>query len=203
MAGGAGRGSGVGETGGVLLADAVGTLEGWSAPDGVQEELRAHYLRHLGERADGMWRSCRPEHVTSSALVVDASGSRVLLTLHKVVGHWLQLGGHCEVGDTTLAGAALREAAEESGLTGLSIDASPLLLSRHELLAGGCKGAFHLDVQFLVTAETTEFVVSEESDDLAWFAMDALPDGVDQTVEDLVRCARQRLALVSGADRGV
>ena len=99
--------------------------------------------------------------------------------------------------------AALREAAEESGLTGLSIDPSPLLLSRHELQAGGCKGAFHLDVQFLVTAETTDFVVSEESDDLAWFSMDALPDGVDQTVEELVITARQRLAVVPGADSRV
>jgi 8-oxo-dGTP pyrophosphatase MutT (NUDIX family) len=185
----------------MLLGDAVGTLAGWSAPDGAQGELRAHYLRHLAERPDGMLRSCRPEHVTSSALVVDGSGSRVLLTLHKVVGQWLQLGGHCEVGDTTLAGAALREATEESGLAGLSIDPSPLQLSRHQLLAGGCAGAFHLDVQFLVTAGgTTEFVVSEESDDLAWFPMDALPDGVDYTVQDLVTKARQRLTLIPGGN---
>ncbi|MFG1817370.1 NUDIX hydrolase [Kribbella sp. NPDC049174] len=187
----------------MLLGDAVATLEGWSAPDDAQGELRAHYLRHLAERPDGMWRSCRPEHVTSSALVVDASGSQVLLTLHKVVGNWLQLGGHCEDGDTTLAGAALREATEESGLTGLSIDPSPLQLSRHQLLAGGCAGAFHLDVQFLVTAaETTDFVVSEESHDLAWFPMDALPGGVDHTVEELVSSARRRLAVVGGNTRG-
>ncbi|WP_460665743.1 NUDIX hydrolase [Kribbella swartbergensis] len=140
-----------------------------------------------------MWRSCRPEHVTSSALVVDESGTQVLLTLHKVVGQWLQLGGHCEPGDTTLAGAALREATEESGLAGLSIDPSPLQLSRHELLAGGCAGAFHLDVQFLVTATTTDFVVSEESHDLAWFPIDALPTGVDHTVQALTTRARQRL----------
>lgn len=185
----------MGETGGVLHGDAVETLEGWSAPDAEQGELRAHYLRQLRERADGMWRSCRPEHVTSSALVVDASGSRVLLTLHKTVGQWLQLGGHCEAGDTTLAGAALREATEESGLTGLSIDPSPVQLSRHQLLAGGCAGAYHLDVQFLVTATAgTDYVVSEESHDLAWFPMDALPD-IDHSVRDLVTRTRHRLAL--------
>ena len=184
----------MGETGGVLVGDAVETLDGWRAPDEGQGELRAHYLRHLRERADGMWRSCRPEHVTSSALVVDASGSRVLLTLHKTVGQWLQLGGHCEAGDTTLAGAALREATEESGLTGLSIDPSPVQLSRHQLLAGGCAGAYHLDVQFLVTATAgTDYVVSEESHDLAWFPMDALPD-VDHSVQDLVTRTRHRLA---------
>ncbi|MFI7063289.1 NUDIX hydrolase [Kribbella sp. NPDC050124] len=181
----------------MLLGDAVETLEGWSAPDEEQEALRAHYLRHLSEHADGMWRSCRPEHVTSSALVIDASGSRVLLTLHKTVGQWLQLGGHCEAGDTTLAGAALREATEESGLTGLSIDPSPIQLSRHQLLAGGCAGAYHLDVQFLVTATgATNYVVSEEAHDLAWFPIEALPD-VDHSVQDLVTRTRHRLALTT------
>jgi 8-oxo-dGTP pyrophosphatase MutT (NUDIX family) len=170
-------------------------LGAWDAPDGEQAELREHYLRHLAEYADGMWRSCRPEHVTASALVVDGSGSRALLTLHKVVGMWLQLGGHCEPGDTTLAGAALREATEESGLSELSIDPAPLQLSRHEILAGGCAGTFHLDVQFLVTATaSTDFVVSEESHDLAWFPLDALPDHVDHTVQQLARMARQRTA---------
>ncbi|WP_344143793.1 NUDIX hydrolase [Kribbella yunnanensis] len=179
----------------MLLADAVGVLTGWVAPDGEQEGLRGHYLRHLDAHVDGMWRECRPEHVTASALVVDGAGERVLLTLHRTIGLWLQLGGHCERGDSTLVGAALREAGEESGLGGLSIDSRPLLLSRHEILAGGCAGAFHLDVQFLVTADGgTEYVVSEESHDLAWFAMDALPDGVDQTVRNLVRTAQQRVA---------
>jgi hypothetical protein len=80
----------------------------------------------------------------------------------------------------------------------LTIDSSPVQLSRHQLLAGGCAGAFHLDVQFLVTATgETDFVVSEESHDLAWFAMDALPDGIDHTVATLVDKARHRLALIN------
>ncbi|TCO45521.1 8-oxo-dGTP pyrophosphatase MutT (NUDIX family) [Kribbella antiqua] len=178
-----------------LHGDAVGVLGAWEAPDGEQVGLREHYLRHLAEYGDGMWRSCRPEHVTASALVVNSSASRALLTLHKVVGHWLQLGGHCEPGDTTLAGAALREATEESGLSELSIDPVPLQLSRHEILAGGCAGTFHLDVQFLVTATAgTDFVVSEESHDLAWFSLDALPDHVDHTVQQLAHRARERTA---------
>ncbi|WBQ07097.1 NUDIX hydrolase [Kribbella sp. CA-293567] len=170
-----------------LHDDATAVLTRWTPPDNEQAELREHYLKYLASHEDGMWRSSRPEHLTASALVVDASSPRVLLTLHGVVNRWLQLGGHCEPGDTTLAGAALREAAEESGLAGLVIDPVPLQLSRHELTAGGCLGTFHLDVQFRVSAAAgTEYVVSEESHDLAWFEVDALPDGVDRTVVELV-----------------
>lgn len=176
----------------MLHGDAVAVLEGWSAPDEEQEELRRHYLRHLAEHADGMWRSCRPEHVTASALVVDARGKKTLLTLHKTVGRWLQLGGHCEPGDTTLAGAALREATEESGLTGLTVSPQPLQLSRHLLEAGGCAGAYHLDVQFLVTATTNaQYVVSDESDDLAWYPLGALPADTDASVQALAARALQ------------
>jgi 8-oxo-dGTP pyrophosphatase MutT (NUDIX family) len=174
-----------------LHDDATATLTGWNPPDAEQAELREHYLKYLAQHEDGMWRSSRPEHLTASALVLDSSGTRVLLTLHKLVNAWLQLGGHCEPGDTTLAGAALREATEESGLTGLEIRPSPLQLSRHQILAGGCAGAYHLDVQFLVQAsESTQYVVSEESHDLAWFGIDALPDGIDHAVAELARRAQ-------------
>jgi hypothetical protein len=95
-----------------------------------------------------------------------------------------------------LAGAALRESTEESGLTELTIDPSPMQLSRHQILAGGCAGAFHLDVQFLVTATAgTDYVVSEESHDLAWFPIDGLPDDTDLTVRQLADSAGQRLAV--------
>ncbi|MGW7684533.1 NUDIX hydrolase [Kribbella sp. NPDC054772] len=178
----------------MLHGDAVEVLQGWRAPDAEQEELRQHYLRHLAVRPDGMWRGCRPEHVTASALLVDGAGQNTLLTLHKTVGRWLQLGGHCESGDTTLTGAALREATEESGLPELTVSPEPLQLSRHLLEAGGCAGAYHLDVQFLVTASTnTAYVVSEESHDLAWFPLNALPADTDPSVQALAARARKHL----------
>lgn len=176
-----------------LHADATATLSSWSPPDAEQGELREYYLRHLASYSDAMWHSRLPEHLTASALVLDATENKVLLTLHGKIHRWLQLGGHCETDDATLAGAALREAEEESGLAGLTIDPAPVQLSRHQVRCGGRPDAFHLDVQFLVVATAgTRYVVSDESHDLRWFPMDALPAGVDQAVEELVERASRR-----------
>ena len=77
-------------------------------------------------REDACKRECVPGHVTASALVLDHTGTHALLTLHPRFGRWLQLGGHCEDGDPDIAAAALREASEESGIAGLTIErASP------------------------------------------------------------------------------
>ena len=60
-------------------------------------------------------RDCWAGHVTGSAWLVDPSGRDVLLTHHRKLGIWLQLGGHSD-GDPETAAVALREAEEESGL---------------------------------------------------------------------------------------
>lgn len=86
-----------------------------------QAELRQAYLDHLAAHPDGVWKACGAGHITASGLVIDPERGQVLLTLHKKLRMWLQMGGHCERDDTTLAGSALREATEESGITGLTL----------------------------------------------------------------------------------
>src|SRR3954462_7387605 len=105
-----------------LHASAVETLTGWDAPDPAQDTLRHAVLAFLAARPDGCLRECVPGHVTGSALVLDHTGSRALLTLHPRFGRWLQRGGHCEQGDADVVAAALREATEESGIEDLRID---------------------------------------------------------------------------------
>lgn len=170
-----------------LHADALEILRTWAAPDPDQERLRHRYVARLEESPDAMQRSCRPDHLTASTLVLSADRQRVLLTLHAKAGRWFQLGGHCEPADTTLAGAALREAVEESGLapTDLELDPRPALLDAHAVpFCGPGDDVHHLDVMFTAVArDGAEPTVSEESIDVAWWPVDALPhDELDRFV---------------------
>ncbi|MDQ1708861.1 MAG: hypothetical protein QOG49_246, partial [Frankiaceae bacterium] len=79
-----------------LYADAVRTLSRWRAPTDGQRALQADFVELLAARDDALRRSCVPAHITASTLVMDGAGEAVLLALHRKVGRWLQLGGHCE-----------------------------------------------------------------------------------------------------------
>jgi 8-oxo-dGTP pyrophosphatase MutT (NUDIX family) len=178
-----------------LHADAYATLNNWPAPDADQDRLRRLFLAHLDANPDAMLRECRPDHLTGSVIIFSADHGQVLLTLHRLAKLWLQTGGHCEPSDLTLASAALREGREESGIEQLAIDDVPVLLSRHEVpFCGPIQPAHHLDVEYVAVAPAgAQHVISEESDDLAWFDVDALPTETDQEVRDLIAAARTRL----------
>jgi 8-oxo-dGTP pyrophosphatase MutT (NUDIX family) len=180
-------------------ADALATLSAWTAPDAHQERLRAAYVDHLRAHPDGVLKGGPPAHLTASAMVLDHDGGRVLLTLHRKGGFWGQLGGHLEPGDSTLADAAWREAVEESGVPGLRLlPGGPVDLDRHQLSMafGGCRE--HLDVRYAAVApRDAEPVVSDESDDVAWFPADDLPPAAVEDLGRLVRRAQEALRRVA------
>ncbi|MEU3754717.1 NUDIX hydrolase [Streptomyces olivoreticuli] len=158
-----------------------------------QQELRGLYLDHLAEHPDGMWKACGTGHITASALVIDPARGQVLLTLHRKLRMWLQMGGHCEPGDGTLMEAALREATEESGIAGLTLlPGGPVRLDRHPIPAP-CH--WHLDVQYAaLVPEGAVEAISDESLDLRWFAYDEVAEVADDSVVQLLERTLARLS---------
>jgi 8-oxo-dGTP pyrophosphatase MutT (NUDIX family) len=152
----------------------------------------------LGDGAHGFVRERLAGHFTASAWLVSSDGRRVLLTHHRKLGRWLQLGGHAD-GDQDLARAALREAREESGLDGLALEPGIFDLDRHRIPEhGGVPAHWHYDVRYVVRAGGDEaFTVSGESHALAWRPVADLADapGLDGSVR---RMARKWLARATG-----
>ncbi len=172
---------------------AIALLSDWQAPDAAQDSLRHAVLSFVHGRADACSRECVAGHVTASALVLDHTGSRVLLTLHPRLGRWVQLGGHCDEGDADVVAAALREATEESGVPGLRIAPELAAVHVHPVTCSLGVPTRHLDLQFVAHAPVgARIAISDESEDLRWWPVDALPDGTDHALAYLVAraCAR-------------
>lgn len=168
----------------------------------LRARLRAYRARHPEESAtvsrfdafvatheDCFHRFCRPGHVTGSAWVVDPGGRRVLLTHHRKLGRWLQLGGHCDGDPDTLA-VALREAQEESGLAVRALDGDIFDLDVHLISARGREAAHqHFDVRYLATVEEERFRVSGESLALCWVPVASVHEFTEE--ESILRMARK------------
>ena len=180
----------------LLHEDATRRLSTWRAPNLAQERLRTGYLAHLAAHPDAMSKQGPPAHFTASCLVLDRTGSRVLLTLHKKANAWFQFGGHFEPGDTDAHAAAQREAREESGITTLVARPELVQLDRHRLVGsfGACRE--HLDLRFVAVADDyATLAVSEESFDVRWWPTDALPEGTRRELQPLVAVALSVLDL--------
>ncbi len=169
-------------------------LATWNAPDETQARERDRIVAWIDRYPTDAHRRQRLEgHLTASALVVDVDRGAALLTHHRKLERWLQLGGHCD-GDANLARTALREAVEESGIPDLRIDPHPLDVDVHTIPARGAEPEhLHLDTRFWILAPPGSLeALSEESLELRWFRPEELGQiPTDESVRRLFRAAFQ------------
>ena len=153
----------------------------------------ARFIAFLAAHPDGFARELKIGHVTGSAWVVNREGTHVLLTHHRKLNRWVQLGGHAD-GDADVFRVALREAEEESGLTDLEPVGTEIFdVDVHEIPARGELPAhLHWDLRYAFRASGSEaYRVSDESLDLAWIEIGALRSVTRE--ESMLRMARKWL----------
>ena len=174
----------------MLHRDLLDLLARFRARDEANRDAADLFETFVRAHADCAERTLAIGHLTGAAWLVSGDGARVLLTHHRKLQRWLQLGGHAD-GDTDLARVALREAEEESGLTDLRVEPEIFDLDRHWIPERGHEpGHWHYDLRFVVHAEGSEdFVVSEESLALAWrdIAELAADPGTDESMRRMAR----------------
>jgi 8-oxo-dGTP pyrophosphatase MutT (NUDIX family) len=156
----------------------LGLLLKHQAADAQEEADRWRIYQLVDVEPDCFGERCTHAHITGSAFVLDPAG-RLLLTHHKKLNRWLQVGGHSEPDEHDPLQTALREAAEESGLCDLRPApgaAMPFDVDVHGIPARGERlGHDHHDVRYLLLTDTPEHIeVTAESHALQWVPLDAL-----------------------------
>lgn len=179
-------------------------LERYEARHAEEKPCIERVRNLVDNHADCFQRDCLPGHVTASAWIVSSDFERCLLTHHRKLDRWLQLGGHAD-GDPDVVAVAVREAEEESGLRGfeiLSVDSEgrpqPLDVDVHMIPARRREPAHeHHDIRFLLRAPAGQPLVrSEESIDLDWFSWSRFRRMADEP--SLLRMADKADALLLG-----
>lgn len=163
-------------------------------PTSAEENLaRDGIVSFVQENADCFLRTNISGHITGSSWLIDPTGEQVLLTHHKKMGAWLQLGGHAD-GDPDILAVTLREAHEESGIKGIVAHSPEIFDVDIHLIErfNHVPAHYHYDVRFVLRAPHRNVLVSDESHALAWKSIKTIAQ--DNTNPSLQRMAKKWLA---------
>jgi len=151
----------------------LAALSAYTTTDDLEAQHRQRTIAFVSQHENCCDRRLTSGHITASSWIIDEHCDHALLTHHRKLERWLQLGGHVE-DDQDILTAALREAREESGLADIhtvttaifDIDVHPIPARKQE------PKHFHYDVRFLFQARRGDnLTISDESHDLRWFTI--------------------------------
>ncbi|HBF13886.1 MAG TPA: NUDIX hydrolase [Deltaproteobacteria bacterium] len=150
-------------------------LQTYSPQDSQDELIKNNFIHFVRENPLCFERSLTKGHVTGSTWLLHPTEDKVLLHFHKKLQKWMQCGGHAD-GDPIILNVAVREAEEESGISGVypvengifDIDVHLIPKRDHE------PEHLHYDARFLLRAPHENFLCSAESEKLQWFTFEEL-----------------------------
>ncbi len=148
----------------------LGQLRNHRTLDDAEEESRQRILAFVRANPDCFERSLQKGHITASAWLINAANTHALLTHHRKLRLWLQLGGHAD-GDPNALRVAMREAREESGIECIApVTTNIFDVDVHRIPAHGSEPAhFHYDIRFLLRVDGERPLrITKESIELAW-----------------------------------
>ncbi|MEM7032039.1 MAG: NUDIX hydrolase [Chloroflexota bacterium] len=156
-----------------------------------EQDCVDRFVTFVKANPDCFERSLTIGHVTGSAWVVNKVGTHILLTHHRKLNLWVQLGGHAD-GNPHILAVALREANEESGIEAIQPVSEQIFdLDIHRIPPKGNEaGHYHYDVRFaLRVAGSDRYIVSDESHDLSWVPIEQLAQKTQE--ESMLRMQRK------------
>ncbi len=154
-------------------------LTDYTPSDQDEIDYKDDIIEFVQDNEECFERSLEHGHITASTWLLNKEGDKALLTHHKKLNRWFQLGGHCD-SDSDILASAIREAQEESGIENIKPVHNQIFDVDVHFITGNAKEEkhYHYDVRFLLQVQSDEKVkISSESKDLRWVSknLDELP----------------------------
>ena len=172
-------------------------LSGYAVTHPEESSTVSRLIQFIARHEDCALRSQLSGHLTGAAWLVHPDQQQVLMLHHKKLDRWLQPGGHAD-GDLNLNRVALKEAEEESGLSGLVAEPDIFDIDIHAIPERkDVPDHYHYDIRYVVYAEDdTDAPGNAESHQVAWVPYtDLLADDVEESIRRMAQKWQQRLAM--------
>jgi 8-oxo-dGTP pyrophosphatase MutT (NUDIX family) len=151
-------------------------LASYDPSDAHENDMRERTIKFVKDHEDCFERTLAVGHITGSAFIVNFERTHILLTHHKKLNRWLQLGGHAD-GEGNVLNVALREAEEESGLHSVRPVSEDIFDVDVHLIPARKNDAehYHYDIRYLCEADSRiPLIISDESHDLVWVPVNSM-----------------------------
>ncbi len=138
-------------------------------------------------------RSLQIGHITGAAWILSLERTHVLLTHHRKLNKWLQLGGHAD-GDPDVLRVAIREAQEESGISEfVPLSEDIFDIDVHEIPPHkNDPRHLHYDIRFLLAADMQiPLKITNESHDIQWIPINRVAEYTNES--SILRMVRKSL----------